>query len=41
MGAKHESIKPIIAAEIMADGKSFIAYVKDATGYQNVKIVQE
>ena len=36
MGAKHEGIKPIIAAEVMADGKSFIAYVKDATGYQNL-----
>src|ERR1700726_675002 len=36
MGAKQESIKPIIAAEIMVKGKSFIAYVKDATGYQNL-----
>ena len=36
MGAKHEGIKPIIAAEVMADGKSFIAYVKNATGYQNL-----
>jgi hypothetical protein len=36
MAAKQESIKPIIAAEVVADGKSFIAYVKDATGYQNL-----
>jgi hypothetical protein len=32
--AKNAGIKPIIA--VMAEGKSFIAYVKDATGYQNL-----
>jgi nucleotidyltransferase/DNA polymerase involved in DNA repair len=36
MAAKQEGIKPIIAAEVMVDGKSFIAYVKEATGYQNL-----
>src|SRR3984957_2783513 len=36
MGAKHEGIKPIIAAEVTADGKSFIAYVNDAIGYQTL-----
>ena len=29
--------KPIIAAEQVADGKSFIAYVKDAMGYQTLR----
>jgi error-prone DNA polymerase len=36
MGAKREGIKPIIAAEVTSDGKPFIAYVKDAIGYQNL-----
>jgi nucleotidyltransferase/DNA polymerase involved in DNA repair len=36
IGAKHGGLKPVIAAEVMADGKSFMAYVKDATGYQNL-----
>jgi DNA polymerase III alpha subunit len=36
MGAKQAGIKPVIAADVMADAKSFIAYVKNATGYQNL-----
>jgi nucleotidyltransferase/DNA polymerase involved in DNA repair len=36
IAARDESIKPIIAAEVMADGKLFVAYVKDVTGYQNL-----
>jgi DNA-directed DNA polymerase III PolC len=36
MASKHQGMKPIIAAEVMADGKSFLAYVKDARGYQNL-----
>ena len=34
--AKNAGIKPVIAVEVIAEGKSFIAYVKDATGYQNL-----
>jgi DNA-directed DNA polymerase III PolC len=36
MEAKQAGIKPIIAAEVIAEGKPAIAYVKDATGYQNL-----
>lgn len=36
MAARHEGIKPVIAAEVIADEKPALAYVKDATGYQNL-----
>ena len=36
IGAKQKGIKPVIAAEVMANGRSFIAYVKNAPGYQNL-----
>jgi DNA-directed DNA polymerase III PolC len=36
IAAKAIGIKPIVAAELVADGKSVVAYVKDSEGYKNL-----